>query len=129
MGNRTGYRLAAGMTAAWVARGAALLKTFGPYAALELLLPGGSLIALLLWLYQHRRRGGRHHPPDPSLQAANEARLFRSGALDGLVHQALTDNPDLEGARHGLAAAQDKLRAVSGTAPPQIHDHFRTSLP
>jgi hypothetical protein len=30
------------------------LKEFGPYAAIELVLPGGSLIALLLWL--HRRR-------------------------------------------------------------------------
>jgi hypothetical protein len=32
-----------------------LLKAFGPYAAIELLLPGGSLIALLVWL--SRRRG------------------------------------------------------------------------
>jgi hypothetical protein len=44
--------------AAWVARGMALLKTLGPYAALELLLPGGSLIALLLWLYQRRHSDG-----------------------------------------------------------------------
>ena len=29
-------------------------RSFGPYLAIELLLPGGSLIALLLWLY-HRR--------------------------------------------------------------------------
>jgi len=27
-------------------------RTFGPYMAIELLLPGGSLIALLLWLYR-----------------------------------------------------------------------------
>ncbi|HEX8783106.1 MAG TPA: hypothetical protein VF764_07040 [Steroidobacteraceae bacterium] len=27
-------------------------RTFGPYLAIELLLPGGSLIALLLWLYR-----------------------------------------------------------------------------
>ena len=26
--------------------------TFGPYLAIELLLPGGSLLALLLWLYR-----------------------------------------------------------------------------
>ncbi len=26
-------------------------RTFGPNVAVELLLPGGSLIALLLWLY------------------------------------------------------------------------------
>ena len=27
-------------------------RSFGPYMAIELLLPGGSLIALLLWLYR-----------------------------------------------------------------------------
>ena len=47
-------------------------------------------------------------------------RLFHSAALDELVRQALTSNPDLEGARHGLGAAQDELRAVAGTALPQI---------
>ncbi|MDE2051510.1 MAG: efflux transporter outer membrane subunit, partial [Gammaproteobacteria bacterium] len=47
-------------------------------------------------------------------------RLFRSAALDQLVQQALANNPDLQGARHGLAAAQDELRAVSGAALPQI---------
>jgi hypothetical protein len=31
---------------------------FGPYLTIELLLPGGSLIALLLWLY---RRTHHHH--------------------------------------------------------------------
>ena len=27
-------------------------RSFGPYLAIELLLPGGSLLALLLWLYR-----------------------------------------------------------------------------
>ena len=31
-------------------------RTFGPYLAIELLLPGGSLIALLLWLFHSQRR-------------------------------------------------------------------------
>ena len=30
----------------------AACRTFGPYLAIELLLPGGSLLALLLWLYR-----------------------------------------------------------------------------
>jgi NodT family efflux transporter outer membrane factor (OMF) lipoprotein len=47
-------------------------------------------------------------------------RLFRSDALDHLVRQALSGSPDLESARHGLSAAQDELKAVSGTALPQI---------
>jgi hypothetical protein len=33
----------------------ALLRELGPYAAIELILPGGSLLALLLWLWRRRR--------------------------------------------------------------------------
>jgi hypothetical protein len=33
---------------------AAQLRGLAPYAAIELVLPGGSLIALLLWLYRRR---------------------------------------------------------------------------
>ena len=36
--------------ALWLKRGLALLRSIGPYAAIEILLPGGTLIALLLWL-------------------------------------------------------------------------------
>ena len=37
----------------------ALLRGLGLYAAIELLLPGGSLIALLIWLYRHRASVGQ----------------------------------------------------------------------
>jgi hypothetical protein len=37
---------------AWRAAAARLLRDLGPYAAIELLLPGGSLIVLLVWLYR-----------------------------------------------------------------------------
>jgi len=37
-----------------VGRVAAIVRELGPYAAIELVLPGGSLLALLLWW--HRRR-------------------------------------------------------------------------
>ena len=30
------------------------LRALGPYLLVELILPGGSLVALLLWLYNHR---------------------------------------------------------------------------
>ena len=33
----------------WIARLMTLMRSFGPDAAIELLLPGGSLIALSLW--------------------------------------------------------------------------------
>ncbi len=32
----------------------ASLRSLGPYLLVELILPGGSLIALLLWLYKHK---------------------------------------------------------------------------
>lgn len=31
------------------------LRSFGPYLLVELVLPGGSLVALLLWLYNQRQ--------------------------------------------------------------------------
>ena len=40
----------AAIAALWLKRGLALLRSIGPYAAIEILLPGGTLIALLLWL-------------------------------------------------------------------------------
>jgi len=42
----------------WIARLPALLRALGPYAAIELLLPGGSVIALLIWLCRHRANIG-----------------------------------------------------------------------
>ena len=32
------------------------LKGLAPYAAMELILPGGSLMAVLLWLYRRRKK-------------------------------------------------------------------------
>jgi hypothetical protein len=34
------------------------VRALGPYLFVELLLPGGTLLALLLWLYQQRRKKG-----------------------------------------------------------------------
>jgi hypothetical protein len=33
------------------------LRAVAPYALMELILPGGSVMALLLWLYRRHRRG------------------------------------------------------------------------
>jgi hypothetical protein len=33
------------------------LKALAPYALIELILPGGSMVALLLWLYRRRKNG------------------------------------------------------------------------
>ena len=41
--------------ASWIALAVAGLKEAGPYVAIEIILPGGTLIALLLWLYRRRQ--------------------------------------------------------------------------
>jgi hypothetical protein len=39
----------------------ALARKTGPYLAIELVVPGGTLVALLLFLYQNRREGEPAH--------------------------------------------------------------------
>ena len=40
----------------WIALVFARLKELAPYAAIELVLPGGSVVALTLWFYRRRKR-------------------------------------------------------------------------
>ena len=47
-GARSGPRNAISRFVGWV-------RSLGPYAAIELILPGGSIIAVALWTYRHRR--------------------------------------------------------------------------
>jgi hypothetical protein len=49
---RTAQRMWRAHPAAVVAK----LREFAPYAAIELVMPGGSLIALLLWLYRRQKK-------------------------------------------------------------------------
>jgi hypothetical protein len=44
-----------GASRGWAARAIAGLKELAPYAAIELVLPGGSLVAILLWLHRRYR--------------------------------------------------------------------------
>jgi hypothetical protein len=44
------------MLSAYTAVVVAKLRDLAPYAAIELVLPGGSLIALLLWLYRRQKK-------------------------------------------------------------------------
>jgi len=44
----------------WGAHAASVIvrfKALAPYALIELILPGGSLMALLLWVYRRRKNG------------------------------------------------------------------------
>lgn len=36
----------------WLGRGLALVRKLGPYAVIELLLPGGTVVIVVLWLYR-----------------------------------------------------------------------------
>ena len=48
---------AARKLSAYAAVVVAKLRDLAPYAVIELVLPGGSLMALLLWLYRRQKRG------------------------------------------------------------------------
>ncbi|HET9391157.1 MAG TPA: efflux transporter outer membrane subunit [Steroidobacteraceae bacterium] len=56
----------------WMTWSIAGLRELGPYAAVELVLPGGSIIAVLMWLYRRHRK---QHP------RANRALVRRAGAV------------------------------------------------
>jgi hypothetical protein len=54
----------------WIIGG---VRSLGPYLAIELILPGGSIVALLLWTYRHRTEA--QATARPSLRQKH--RLFR----------------------------------------------------
>jgi hypothetical protein len=64
----------------WIRQGVQVLKALGPYAAIELLLPGGSLLALLLWLSRRRRRlraqAANHWPASAAVFRPERARML-----------------------------------------------------
>ena len=67
------------------------LKELAPYAAVELILPGGSLVALILWLYARRRarlssRVDDRFPLASFDQSLERAQICgRVGAVDSAV--------------------------------------------
>jgi hypothetical protein len=71
--NRWGRRAVAAI--AW-------LKALAPYAMIELVLPGGSVMALALWLYRRRRNGvGAGQWPLSVLINAIKQRLGRTFSM------------------------------------------------
>ncbi len=57
----------------WVSKVASGVRSLGPYAAIELLLPGGSLIALSVWAYRNRSQlASRLRRPAPVQPTAVE---------------------------------------------------------
>jgi len=65
----------------WILR---QLRSLSPYLAVELLLPGGSIVALLLWTYRHRTAlqlaaSDRPGKTASSAAAINEPKMNRQG--------------------------------------------------
>ena len=50
-----------------------LLRKFGPYALLELVMPGGTILALLLYLYRHRRDASARYRPQFDFRAMSSS--------------------------------------------------------
>ena len=59
--------------ASWIGGIVAVLKELAPYAAVELILPGGSILALLLWLYRRQQRSALAMQSSPDIEAASSA--------------------------------------------------------
>jgi hypothetical protein len=70
-----------------------LLRKGGPYLALELLLPGGTLLAILLFLYQRRSAAGARagrEPADLLRRAADAASDWMRASLQPAMLGART---------------------------------------
>jgi hypothetical protein len=53
---RAGWKPALRKRSAYAAAIVSKLRSVAPYAVIELVLPGGSLIALALWLYRRQKK-------------------------------------------------------------------------
>jgi len=62
-------RRASQTSAGWLTRGVTVLRAVAPYAAIEILLPGGSLIAFGLWLFRRKVKRRMSMPANSLLRA------------------------------------------------------------
>jgi hypothetical protein len=75
----------------------AKIRDLAPYAAIELILPGGSLLALLLWLY---RRYKKETAPRLTQRAMGcRTRRPARTAAPAQSRERLTDGPRMNGTR------------------------------
>src|SRR5580658_6361003 len=80
---------------AHAAAAAAKLRNLAPYAAMELILPGGSLMALLFWLYRrHKTRGAGGANPAGRLLGHHQRRAV-GVAAGNRRHGAGVDHPQV----------------------------------
>jgi hypothetical protein len=94
------------------------LREIGPYAAIEILLPGGSLFALLLWLFR------RHSVAEVVLR---KWCLFRKSVNGLRARIARIESPHARGFIHGTDtdtwayAAQAGRSAIEGNSRIPCH--------
>jgi hypothetical protein len=65
------------------------VRDFGPYLLVELLLPGGTLIALLMWLFRrHYRKGNPHVEKSENTRIRRALRFLGADGAGGLCRRA-----------------------------------------
>jgi hypothetical protein len=94
-----------------------LLRDFGPYAAIELLLPGGSVVALLYWWYRHRVRR-TSNAPELSRSTSRLEQNTRTGVLS---QQALRTTTVRKSATTSVATVMVSVLACLSTACTTMH--------
>jgi len=97
------------------------LGSFGPYVLIELIMPGGTLLALLLYLYRRRRvASGPARSTELTAQAglARYATGFLIVALVACGRFAGAKPPLGESSRHGLFRGASNGQPAEQVAPP-----------
>lgn len=84
-----------------------LLQKAGPYLLLEVLLPGGTLVALLLFAYQRRQQLGGADVPGVSVVVAWVIRTIRSTFV------FVAELGDVASVWHGRNRERDGLEALA----------------
>lgn len=95
-----------------------LLQKAGPYLLLEILLPGGTLLALLLFLHQQRRQLGTAGAPGLSAVLARAVRQVRTQMANAVLL------PPIASLWRGNHRERDGLEALA-LLPAERHRAFR----
>jgi len=102
----------------FVGRVLVLVRSLGPYAAIEMLLPGGSVVALLYWWHRHRVKQVRAiskygtrlemQPVGASLSAQNPVRVLK---------EAVSRASARSGVRRPIAGGQPPSTPLGSSRP------------
>jgi UrcA family protein len=82
-----------------------LLRVLGPYAVVELLLPGGTLIALLYWWYRNRQHGSKSTPLHEEIRMYAKTTFLRTRPLLGAVLACMLFSGALAAQDHNVTVA------------------------